>query len=93
MHRIISGSFSSSIKGPVFVSLIGAVPYTFPSSIAAPFLTLVVGPRRYSDVHRGYDDTDRPAVDKMVISTDSNILHDDFRRGAGSWVSPTSFAR
>jgi len=71
MRRIISGSFSSSTKGPVFVIMIDVVPY---------ISTTQSGPRKNSDAHREHDDTDRPAVDEVVIPMDSHTFHDDFRR-------------
>ena len=71
MRRIISGSFSSSTKGPVFVSLIDVVPC---------ISTTQSGLRKNSDARREHDDTDRPAVDEVVIPMDSHTFHDDFRR-------------
>lgn len=72
MRRIISGSFSSSIKGPVFVSLIDIVAYVS--------ITLS-GHRRTDDgAHGEHNDADRPAVDEVVVSMGSHTLHDDFRR-------------
>src|SRR5712691_4719040 len=72
MRRIISGSFSSSTKGPVFVSLMDVVP-----SIVS---TTQSGLRKNSDARREHDDTDRPAVDEVVVPMDSHTFHDDFRR-------------
>ena len=71
MRRIISCSFSSSTKGPVFVSLIDVVP-----SIS----TTQSGLQKNSDARREHDDTDRPAVDEVVVPMDSHTSHDDFRR-------------
>ena len=71
MRRIISGSFSSSIKGPVFVNLINGVPYISMTQS---------GPRKNRDAHGEHDDTSRPAVDEVVVSTNSHILHENFRR-------------
>ncbi len=71
MRRIISGSFSSSMKGPVFVSLIDVVPYISMTQSR---------PRKDGDAHGEHNDADRPAVDEVVVSMDSHTLHDDFRR-------------
>jgi hypothetical protein len=38
------------------------------------------GPRKNRGAHGEHDDAGRPAVDEVVVSTNSHALHNDFRR-------------
>jgi len=71
MRRLMSGSSSSSINGPVFVNL----PDTVSVHISKP-----VGANEEPSVHREHDNSDGPTVDEVIITPDSHTVRDDFRR-------------